>query len=50
VETSSFTFRLERVRAFRQRAEQHGREIARRAQIDLDEVALVVHRRGRVAA
>lgn len=33
----------------RQRAE-HDREMARRAQIDLDEVALGVHRRGRVAA
>jgi flagellar export protein FliJ len=33
----------------RQRA-QHDREMARRAQIDLDEVALGVHRRGRVAA
>ena len=28
----------------------HNREMARRAQIDLDEVALGVHRRGRVAA
>jgi flagellar FliJ protein len=33
----------------RQRA-KHDREVARRAQIDLDEVALGVHRRGRVAA
>jgi len=33
----------------RQRA-AHSREMARRAQIDLDEVALGVHRRGRVAA
>ena len=33
----------------RQRAE-HAREMARREQIDLDEVALGVHRRGRVAA
>src|SRR3712207_9048549 len=33
----------------RQRAE-HRREMARRAQIDLDEVALGVHRRRRVAA
>ena len=33
----------------RQRA-AHDREMARRAQIDLDEVALGVHRRGRVAA
>jgi flagellar protein FliJ len=33
----------------RQRA-AHDREMARRAQIDLDEVALVVQRRGRVAA
>ena len=33
----------------RQRA-AHDREVARRAQIDLDEVALGVHRRGRVAA
>jgi flagellar export protein FliJ len=33
----------------RRRAE-HEREMARRAQIDLDEVALGVHRRGRVAA
>src|SRR5919107_4882558 len=33
----------------RQRA-AHNREMARRAQIDLDEVALGVHRRGRVAA
>ena len=33
----------------RQRAE-HAREVARREQIDLDEVALGVHRRGRVAA
>ena len=33
----------------RQRAE-HAREMARREQIDLDEVALGVHRRRRVAA
>ena len=33
----------------RQRA-AHDREVARREQIDLDEVALGVHRRGRVAA
>ena len=39
---------IDRLKA-RQRAD-HDREMARRAQIDLDEVALGVHRRGQVAA